>query len=413
MSPVALRDGPCQEGGADAVLEGSLMSKNAEKFDGWIRGAFVEMNTALEEMYFAQEDRSAVEGVRDDIKATILEEGRAHIIPLVAEGNTDEGFDRAFDLLGNLGIYMASLRRHELTNPAREEKSPHREASALGMHIATSLGVAPRFATSHLATHNCADHGRQKSFTSLTDEFLFLDYNTLGILAFKRAADAIKRILPLGISHPVTRILLEDTADALRAVLKFNETLFSKLDRDRFFFSVRPYYKPYRVGRHEYRGANAGDFSEINELDLLLGLCRANDPYYSQLLVDKMLFMMPEDQANLRDAMRRRSLLDQFLSEKASAKEKWFQENGRAFLEVCTLFGQTAAQHHNQLVEKFIVGPSAALDEQKLGQVTASGPPLPVLLRALETLRDLRLAADRADLPTRHKDIKRISDLLK
>jgi hypothetical protein len=54
-----------------------------------------------------------------------------------------------------------------------------------------------------------------------------------------------------------------------------------QLDVDRFFYSVRPYYKPYRVGRQEYRGANAGDFSGINEIDLLLGLCRANDPYYT------------------------------------------------------------------------------------------------------------------------------------
>ena len=86
-----------------------------------------------------------------------------------------------------------------------------------------------------------------------------------------------------------------------------------RLDVDRFFYSVRPYYKPYRVGRQEYRGANAGDFSGINEIDLLLGLCRANDPYYAQLLVDKMLFMIPEDQARLRDCMTRTSLLDELL----------------------------------------------------------------------------------------------------
>ena len=65
---------------------------------------------------------------------------------------------------------------------------------------------------------------------------------------------------------------------------------------------MRPYYKPYRVGRQEYRGANAGDFSGINEIDLLLGLCRANDPYYAQLLMDKMLFLLPADQARLATA---------------------------------------------------------------------------------------------------------------
>jgi hypothetical protein len=170
---------------------------------------------------------------------------------------------------------------------------------------------------------------------------------------------------------------------------------------------VRPYYKPYRVGRQEYRGANAGDFSGINELDLLLGLCRANDPYYAQLLVDKMLFMLPSDQARLRECMMRTSLLDELLGYLEEHRHAdWFQRNARAYLEVCELFGRSAAQHHDSLVKRFIEGPSAALDEHGLEGITASGPPLPVLLRSLETLRDLRLAADRPDIGTRHADLE-------
>lgn len=390
------------------------MSRNAEEFDRWIRSSFVEMNTELENAYFAQDNRENVDGVGDAIKAQIRDEGREYIAQLVDEGNTDEGFDRAFNLLGNLGLYLGSLRRHELTNPAREQKSPFPEASALGMHIAASVGMAPRFATAHLATHNQAVNGRQKSFTSLTDEFLFLDYNTRGIFSYKRAADALKRILPLGVSHPVTHTLLNDAARALQDVIEFNRVLFEKLDTDRFFYSVRPYYKPYRVGRHEYRGANAGDFSGINEIDLLLGLCHANDPYYSQLLVDKMLFMMPEDQASLRDCMRRRDLLTQFLDEAPEHADKpWFRENASAFLDVCALHGQTAAQHHDQLVETFIAKPSAALPADKLAQVTASGPPLEVLLRSLEVLRDMRLAAPRDDVRTSHAAFGKLRDYLK
>ena len=389
------------------------MSRNAEDFDGWVRSSFVEMNSELEALYFARPDRADVSGVGDDIKARIRDEGRAFIVRLVDEGNTDEGFDNAFNLLGNLGLYMASLRRHELTNPAREEKSPHREASALGMHIAASLGVAPRFATSHLGTHNYAVDGRMRTFTDLEDEFIFIEYNTIGILAFKRAADALKRILPLGVSSPVSAVLLEDAAGALRDVIDNNDVLYDKLDVDRFFYSVRPYYKPYRVGRHEYRGANAGDFSGINEIDLLLGLCNANDPYYSQLLVDKMLYMMPEDQASLRDCMRRRSLLAQFLDAlPEAAGAPWFKRNGAAFLEVCRLHGRTAAQHHDRLVKTFIAEPSQALPEENLKQVTASGPPLPVLLNALEVLRDMRLAAPRDDIRTSHRDIAALEEAL-
>jgi hypothetical protein len=385
------------------------MSRNVEAFDAWIRSTFVELNTELEELYFAQEDRANVDGVGDELKERILEEGRVHVRALADEGNTDEGFDQAFDVLGDLGLYMASLRRHELTNPAREHRSPHEEATALGLHIGASVGVVPRFATSHLATHNLARDGVQKSFTSLPDELLFLDYNTRGIFAYKRAADALMRIAPIGISHPVAETLFDDARQALEDVGRFNDVLYAELDVDRFFYSVRPYYKPYRVGRQEYRGANAGDFSGINEIDLLLGLCRGNDPYYSQLLVDKMLFMRPEDQASLRDCMRRRSFLDQFLAVlESSGDQPWFQRNAAAFLRVCEMHGKVAAQHHDQLVARFIEQPSKALDESHLAQVTASGPPLPVLLASLEVLRDLRLGAPRDDIPSRHADLERL-----
>ena len=385
------------------------MSRKAEAFDAWIRSTFVELNTALEEIYFAQDDRAQVDGVGDDLKQQILEEGRVHVRALMLEGNTDEGFDRAFDLLGDLGLYMASLRRHELTNPAHERKSPHAEASALGLHIGASLSLVPRFSSSHLTTHNAARDGRQKSFTSLSDELLFIDYNTRGILAYKRAADALRRISPLGISHSVAETLFDDARRALDDVAAFNDVLFAELDLERFFYSVRPYYKPYRVGRHEYRGANAGDFSGINEIDLLLGLCRGNDPSYAELLVEKMLFMRPEDQASLRDTLRRPSFLDQFLADlDEHGSRPWFRRNATAFLRACDAHGRTAAQHHDQLVTKFIAEPSAALEQRHLEQVTASGPPLPVLLASLEALRDQRLAAPRDDVATRHDDLLRL-----
>ena len=289
------------------------MSTLADAFDRWIRGTFVELNTELENLYFAQSDHANVEGVGDQIKARLRDEGHGYVVGLWREGNTGEGFDSGFSVLGNVGLYMGALRRHELTNPDRDQRSPFAEASSLAMHVGASIGMAPRFATAHLATNNLAVAGVRKSFTSLADEFLFIDENTRGILGFQRAADALARIVPLGVSSPVADVLFEAAKDGLRDVIRANDRLFQKLDVDRFFYSVRPYYKPYHVGRTVYRGANAGDFSGINEIDLLLGLCRASDTYYAGLLVDKMLFMLPSDQARLRECMTHRSLLDELL----------------------------------------------------------------------------------------------------
>ncbi|HET9389161.1 MAG TPA: monodechloroaminopyrrolnitrin synthase PrnB family protein [Steroidobacteraceae bacterium] len=390
-----------------------LTSKRAEAFDHWIRTSFVHMNTELENRYFAQEDRARVEGVGEPIKASLRDEGRVHVAALLAEGNTGDGFDSAFGVLGNVGMYLGALRRHELTNPMREERSPFVEASSLALHVGASLGMAPRFSTAHLATHNRAVAGVRKSFTSLPDEFLFIDENTRGILALQRTAEALTGIVHLGVSSPVADVLFETASGSLREVLRYNARLFDNLDVHRFFYSVRPYYKPYRVGRQEYRGANAGDFSGINEIDLLLGLCQANNPYYAQLLVDKMQFMLPADQARLRDCMMRVSLLDELLSLlEQHGHTEWFQRNARAYLEVCDLFGQTAAQHHDTLVRRFIEEPAQSMDARHLEGLTASGPPLSALLRSLELLRDLRIAVDRADLPTRHADLARLRQRL-
>lgn len=387
---------------------------NAANFERWIRTSFVEMNTELEELYFARANRADVAGVGDAIKKRLHDEGLVHVRALLAEGNTGDGFESGFGVLGNVGMYLAALRRHELTNPAREERSPFAEASSLALHVGASLGMAPRFSTSHLTTWNRAEAGVCKSFTSLPDEFLFIDENTRGILLLQQAADALTSIVHLGVSSPAADVMWDTAKTALRGVLRHNALLFQKLDPDRFFYCVRPYYKPYRVGRQEYRGANAGDFSGINELDLLLGLCRASDPYYAQLLVDKFLFMLPSDQKRLKECMTHRSLLDELLElAPAHAHTEWFQRNARGYLEVAELFGGYAAQHHDQLVKRFIEEPSHALAPEQLQGVTASGPPLGVLLRSLEILRDLRVAAERTDIATRHADLARLRGYLR
>ena len=381
------------------------MTPNSKTFDHWIRNRFVELNTELEILYSNQTERTNVDSIGNDLKCSLEDEGREIIKTLLSEGNTDEGFDNAFDLLGNVGLYMAACRRHEITDPSKQRTSPLKEASGLAMNIGASIGVTPRFATAHLSTHNKAVDGVYKSFTSLPAEKLFLDYNTKAILAYKRAADALLKLHPLGISHPLCLELLVVVKEALEEVIKSNAALYEKLNVDDFFYCVRPYYKPYHVGFQVYRGANAGDFAGINVIDILLGLCFTNEPAYSQMLVDKFLYMVPEDQSILRDCMRRTSIMEDFLDSDVSSKN-WYKNNLTLFLEICQLHGDAATQHHNQLVEKYIAGPSSALKGSQLDNITASGPPLEVLLDSLEKLRDRRAAANRDDIRTRFDDIQ-------
>ena len=388
------------------------MTQKARALDQWIRTDFRQINTELEELYFDNPELTETSG--QAIKKRLVDEGRDLIADLLNEGNTDEGFDSGFELLGDVGFYMAACRRHDITEPSREKKSPLAEASALAMQLGASLGVIPRFASCHLETHNRAVNGEYKTFTSLEDEKTFIDFNTRGVFSFIRASEALRNCLPLGVSHPITYDLLSAAKVALDEVYDSNGRLFDQLDINRFFYCVRPYYRPHRVGLHEYRGANAGDFAGINVIDLLLGVCKADDPYYSQLLVDKFLFMRPDDQLVLRDCMRRKSLLDSFLDCQAEHKnDPWFQTNLRMFLEVCEAHGRVAIQHHERLVHKFIERPAESGAHTDQADLTASGPPLPVLLKGLRKLCDMRCAAPHTEgFDTRYRDIQGLKDCL-
>ncbi len=389
------------------------MTQKAQALDHWIRTEFKEMNTELEELYFKNQDSNGTLG--ESTKKQLVDDGKALISDLLTEGNTDEGFDSGFELLGDVGFYMAACRRHDITEPARESKSPLQEASALAMQLGASLGVIPRFASSHLETHNRAVNGNYKTFTSLEDEKVFINYNTRGVFSFIRASESLRSCLPLGISHPITYDLLVSAKMALEEVFNSNASLFDELNIDRFFYCIRPYYRPHRVGLHEYRGANAGDFSGINVIDLLLGLCKADDPYYSQLLVDKFLFMRPEDQLILRDCMRRTSLLDNFLKCKdEQGGEPWFKKNLAIFLQVCEAHGRVAIQHHERLVQKFIERPANVGAHTEQLDLTSSGPPLPILLKGLRKLRDMRSASKSTDgFCTRYKELESLRKCLK
>src|SRR5664279_3526205 len=96
-------------------VRGDATMSNAEQFEHWIRTSFVEMNTQLENLYFSNSDRAKVIGCGDSIKAALRDEGNKQVVALLAEGNTGEGFDSAYGVLGSVGLYMGALRRHELT----------------------------------------------------------------------------------------------------------------------------------------------------------------------------------------------------------------------------------------------------------------------------------------------------------
>jgi hypothetical protein len=335
--------------------------------DRWLRTEFVEINTVLDNAYFAA--RVAIQHdvhELDQLTRTLRDDGgvlvsRIHELPAAGR----------YQLLGAVGMYLASCRRHEVDAPDA--------AQTVAGRLGLALGVAPRFVFAHASTHNPAVDGVFRTFTSLPDEHTFVTYNALAVLAYRRAAVALTRIPAMGVTSSFATAQFDVAEAALGDVLRANQTLAAELDRERFSLNVRPYFMPYRVCGVEYRGVNAGDFADVGEIDVALGLCDPSDPFYLRILTEKYPYVPPEDQPRLRDLPP--DLLTLFETDTA--------RNVDRFLAVCRAHGAAYAFHHHRLVLPFLASKTGS------GIDTASGPPLDVVVAGLARLVDLRAARDR------------------
>lgn len=363
-----------------------------DELDRWLRGDFVRINTTLEEIYFAE--RIDVVSGRPDVdapKRELLHQGGPLMSRLAAMPALPDDQHASYRLLGLVGHYLAACQRHEA--PLSDEEGGRQAAWDISTRIGTALGVAPRLVFAHQSLFNDAIAGRYRTFTALPDEDVFIRFNALGVVAYYRAAEALRGIANVGVSSVVAGYLLDQAEASLGDVLRFNQDLARQLDIDRFFFNVRPYFKTYRVGETDYRGANAGDFSAINEIDVTLGLCTMEDPFYRAVVREKYRYVPPDDRQVLDSLERLPSLAKLFRSEFDSrgATPEW-KANADRFLAVCKAHGAAYAFHHQRLVKAYVETPSKTATNAHSAGVTSSGPPLEEVMSMLSRLMKMRTA---------------------
>ena len=361
-----------------------------DRLDEWLRGEFVQINTALEEAYFAERiDVIRGRADLDRLKSQLLQQGGPRMTALAELPSLPDSGHASYRLLGLVGHYLAACQRHEA--PLSDDAGARQAAWSISMRIGESLGVAPRLVFAHQSLFNDAVGGRYRTFTSLRDEEVFIRLNALGVLAYYRAARALTRVAGVGVTGPVAAYLFDDAEAALRDVLTFNQELARQVDVDRFFFNVRPYFKTYRVGDVDYRGANAGDFSAINEIDVSLGLCSMADPFYRAIVREKSKYVPPDDVPIMHALDGMPSIAQLFREEFAAHGEtSAWKANADRYLAVCKMHGAAYAFHHQRLVKGYVESPSRTATSAHSAGVTSSGPPLAELMTMLQRLVELR-----------------------
>lgn len=146
-------------------------------FDHWLRHEFVDLNTELEEAHFAARAEVLSSADLDAVKRTIAADGAKLIAQCVVPADPVE----RYQLLGAVGFYLAACARHQVEVPEPAV------VGSLANPLGSSLGVAPRFVFSHQCLYGF------RTFTALDDERVLVTQNRLGVLAYQRAADALRR----------------------------------------------------------------------------------------------------------------------------------------------------------------------------------------------------------------------------
>jgi hypothetical protein len=367
------------------------LEDSTDRLEAWCRTRLTAMNRQLEDRYREVEDRTDPGAVAIDERERIPREGLILTREAITRAASDPDENLAFRVLGFAGFLLASCARHDVLPTRPTPGSDWDRIAAAAHRIGIRLGVVPRFTTAHLQLFNRFEDDTPFTFSGLDAERLFTVLNVQGQYAYRRAAECLHRVQMLGPEHPVAGQELRTAASSLEQALEANLRLFRELDPEIFFFCIRPYFKSHPVGTVTYRGANAGDFSAVNEIDLRVGLVVPEDRSYFQLLFEKLPYLPPGDPDRLRDALTRRPVLDELIEITGRPHcSEAVRENAGIFLRIVELHGSIARAHHDQLVTHFIEAPARALREHARAAVTASGPPLDALLTALARLRDLR-----------------------
>ena len=180
-----------------------------DALDRWLRTRFTELNTDLEEAYFAAGVEFLADPALEPAKRALLTEGAA-----VAGAITDlpADPDARYELLGMVGYVHGRLPPPRDGGSGRCSPRSGAWRSGWGRRWVSRRGSCSR--TRRSGTPRWT--GASGLFTTLPAEEAFVRHNGIAVLAYERAAAALRPVAAMGVTNPIAGPQL----DAARAALE-------------------------------------------------------------------------------------------------------------------------------------------------------------------------------------------------
>jgi hypothetical protein len=236
------------------------------------------------------------------------------ILPSVAITNHFSG-DQAKAALRDLGIFAGSLKRH---NVEPIEVVPNLDATLQLLGI--RAGTVPRDTIYSYVSWNPPGE-RQRKFTELDEEIIFIDSLRLGIVSLNQVIESLVAGKQLDSTNP-DFIQHIKTADAhFNKMVNAMVIVRKRISPEVFTYELRPYFEPILIGEGKYM-APGGAQMPILLIDQLIWGSDCDDPVYQKYLAENLQYAPGEVREMSRNLTGQKSLINRLSQEiQSSGKE--------------------------------------------------------------------------------------------
>jgi Domain of unknown function (DUF1864) len=237
--------------------------------------------------------------------SALIESGK-NLLPsmdLVLHIAYEEPFDVRVRAMGNLGIFLVSCKRTEISQTIVEPIICRLKL------LASTTGLVPRDTYSSYITHNPTDALR--TFTGDQSEVGFIRQHQKSDEAIKPAVD--RMLLLQEEPYREDRFdLLRSVISSLKGLKEENAAVHKRVDPIFFMTCFRNYFFPIEIDGQLYNAPSGVHIANIIILDVVSGCTDA--PYY-ETVKELLPYLEPGDQLKINHAMSSVSLKDRYLED--------------------------------------------------------------------------------------------------